>query len=85
MSADVPPVHSDRKVRKIGRLSRVISTKMSEADDICLQQITDTAYQIGAIKERSKSELLRLILAMVFGEIKSSRPDVIDFIQKNRL
>jgi diacylglycerol kinase family enzyme len=83
MSADVRPVPSKRKVRNIGRLSQVISTKVSEADDILLRQMTDTAYQIGSIKKRSRSELLRLILDMVFGELKN-RPDLIHFIKKNR-
>jgi hypothetical protein len=83
MSADVLTV-SERKVRKIGsgRMSQAVSTKVSKEDSIFLQQLTDKAYQVGAIKERSKSELLRLIVSLVSGELRN-RPDLVPLLHPN--
>jgi hypothetical protein len=76
MSADVLSV-SERKVRKIDsrRLSQVVSTNVSKGDNIFLQQLTDKAYEAGAIKVKSKSELLRLIITLVSSELRN-RPDL---------
>jgi hypothetical protein len=84
MSTDVLSV-SERKIRKIGsgRLLQVVSTKVSKEDDIFLQQLTDKAYQVGAIKERSKSELLRLIITLVSSELRN-RPDLIPLLHPNQ-
>jgi hypothetical protein len=84
MSTDVLSV-SERKIRKIGsgRLLQVVSTKVSKEDDIFLQQLTDKAYQVGAIKERSKSELLRLIITLVSSELRN-RPDLIPLLLPNQ-
>jgi hypothetical protein len=84
MSADVLSV-SERKIRKIGseRLLQVVSTKVSKEDGIFLRQLTDKAYQVGAIKERSKSELLRLIITLVSSELRS-RPDLIPLLHPNQ-
>jgi hypothetical protein len=84
MSTDVLSV-SERKIRKIGsgRLLQVVLTKVSKEDDIFLQQLTDKAYQVGAIKERSKSELLRLIITLVSSELRN-RPDLIPLLHPNQ-
>jgi predicted regulator of Ras-like GTPase activity (Roadblock/LC7/MglB family) len=84
MSTDVLSV-SERKIRKIGsgRLLQVVLTKVSKEDDIFLQQLTDKAYQVGAIKERSKSELLRLIITLVSSELRN-RPDLIPLLLPNQ-
>jgi predicted regulator of Ras-like GTPase activity (Roadblock/LC7/MglB family) len=84
MSADVLSV-SERKIRKIGsgRLLQVVLTKVSKEDDIFLQQLTDKAYQVGAIKERSKSELLRLIITLVSSELRN-RPDLVPLLHPNQ-
>jgi hypothetical protein len=84
MNTDVLSV-SERKIRKIGsgRLLQVVSTKVSKEDGIFLQQLTDKAYQVGAIKERSKSELLRLIITLVSSELRN-RPDLIPLLLPNQ-
>jgi hypothetical protein len=61
----------------------VVSTKVSKEDGIFLQQLTDKAYQVGAIKERSKSELLRLIITLVSSELRN-RPDLIPLLHPNQ-
>jgi hypothetical protein len=84
MSADVLPF-SERKVRKIrsSGLSQVVSTKVSKKDDILLQQLTDKAYQVGVIKAKSKPEFLRLIIGLVFSELRN-RPDLTPLLFPNQ-
>jgi hypothetical protein len=65
------------------KLTRVLSTKLSIEDNDFLEQRTDKAYQVGAIKERSKSKLLRLIITLVFNELRN-RPDLVPLLHPNQ-
>jgi hypothetical protein len=76
------PVKRRMRRRFSKQLTKVISTKISAEDDTLLEQLTNGAYRVGAIKERSKSEFLRLILHSAFDELKS-RPDIMPLLQNN--
>jgi hypothetical protein len=65
------------------KLIRVASTKLSIKDDDFLQQLTHKAYQVGAIKGRSKSKFLRLIITLVFSELRN-RPDLVRLLHPNQ-
>ena len=72
----------ENKTKK-DKLTRVVSTKLSIEDHDFLQQLTDKAYQVGAIKERSKSEFLRLIITLVSSELRN-RPDLLPLLHPNQ-
>jgi hypothetical protein len=69
--------------RNNNKLTRVVSTKLSPKDDDFLQQLTDKAYRVRAIKERSKSKFLRLIITLVFSELRN-RPDLVPLLHPNQ-
>jgi hypothetical protein len=73
------PVKRRMRRRFNKTLTNVISTKVSAEDDMFLEQLTNSAYRVGAIKEPSKSEFLRLILRSAFDELKS-RSDIMPFL-----
>jgi hypothetical protein len=85
MAADplsFPPQRSARS-RRIKKLTNVVSTKVSSEDYLLLQQLTEGAYQAHAIEEPSKSEFLRLIISLVFGELRN-KPEILPHLLNNR-
>ena len=55
MTEATPSIVAKEDKRNNHKLTRVVSTKLSIEDHDFLQQLTDKAYQVGAIKEISKS------------------------------
>jgi hypothetical protein len=83
MTEAASPTVAKENKRNNHKLTRVVSTKLSIEDDDFLQQLTDKAYQVGAIKERSKSKLLRLIITLVSSELRN-RPDLVPLFHPNQ-
>ena len=77
------PLQRSARSRRIKKLTNVVSTKVSSEDYLLLQQLTEGAYQAHAIEEPSKSEFLRLILSLVFGELRN-KPEILPHLLNNR-
>ena len=69
--------------RRVKKLTHVVSTKVSLEDYVLLQRLTEGAYQARAIEEPSKSEFLRLIISLVFGELRN-KPEILPHLLNNR-
>ena len=55
------------------KLTRVISTKLSIEDDNYLQQVTTVAYRNGEIKEPTKSEFVRFLIAILLSGVRKEQ------------
>ena len=83
MTEATPSIVAKEDKRNNHKLTTVVSTNLSIEDHDFLQQLTDKAYQVGAIKERSKSEFLRLIITLVSSELRN-RPDLVPLLHPNQ-
>jgi hypothetical protein len=54
-----------------GKLRRTLSTKLSIEEYNTFQVLTNLAYQRHEIKEDSKSEMLRLLIAIALDKIRN--------------
>lgn len=76
MTEATPSIVAKEDKRNNHKLTRVVSTKLSIEDHDFLQQLTDKAYQVGAIKER-------LIITLVSSELRN-RPDLVPLLHPNQ-
>ena len=53
------------------KLKRVLSTKLSTEDYKAFRVLTSLAYQCGAIKEDSPSEMLRFSITFAINELRN--------------